>query len=519
MRKLLLLLSMIVVIFFISCQKKASWDRHILAPLLNTHLDVGDIFGDTNVQENSDQSWSLIVKQNLNLLATNKVINMDDTISVDLFNIPFTFTIPPGQKVIEKQNVTPLNFKGMELKMARASVARMKFYVTNTIKQPLLVNYKLYSATLNGLVYEITTEVPAASDTAKAFVVKDIDLDNYNIDLTGPNGDAYNTIYATTTVWIHPDGDTAIVAPTDSVLIVSTFDEFKPAYARGYLGEQQFDTRGAEAIGAFGNFKSGSFDIKKVKASIDIYNFIGAELSIGIDQLATKRNSPPSIVNLNNPIVGSIINMQRAAESNLAEYLIYPRHKHYNLTNSNIDRMIEIMPDSLLFHISAVMNPLGNISAGNDFIYFNKGLEANLKLNIPLDFSANNLLIEDNSPIHIEDKKVKSGAVTIYIENLFPFSVNIQFYLLDANNLIVDSLLQRNTLIAAGQMDNSSGVVMKASNTRLPITLSSSLLTNLGLAEKIKIKARINTIQNQSYQLYMHYGMNVKIVGDMLYGE
>jgi hypothetical protein len=500
-----------------SCQKKANWDTQVLAPIIHSRLDVGDIFGDTNIVVNPDQSWSVVVQQKIDMLQTDNVVNLDDTVSKDIFTLPFTFTIPPGQKVIEKQNVTPLNFNGMELKLARASVAKMKFYVTNTIKQKLLVKYTLHSASLNGVIYEVEEDVPAATDTANAFVIKTIDLDEYDIDLTGPNSDNYNEIYATTTVWVHPDGDTAIVTPTDSVIIISTFDEFQPEYAKGYIGSGHFHERGSSALNVFDNFKSGSFDLQSVKAVLYINNFVGADISMTVNDFATKNNISNTSISLNHSIIGSAININRAVESNKPEYPVYPNILTYDLSNSNVDKMIEVMPDSLIYDITADLNPLGNVGAGTDFMYFNKGLQADLNLEIPLNFSSDNLLIEDYSNFNFNSDKVNSGFINIYIENEFPFSVNIQFYLLDEQENIFDSLLVSNTLVPSGIID-ANDIVSSSTSTKLQVKLDDYRISTMKRSHKILIRANINSEQNKAYKLYENYGMDIKMVGDLSYG-
>lgn len=500
-----------------SCQKQAHWDTQVITPLVNSRLDVGDIFGDTNVQVNADQSWSVVVQQKIDMLQNNNVVDLDDTISKDIFTLPFTFTIPPGQKVIEKQNITPLNFNGMELNLARASVAKMKFYVTNTIEQRLLVKYTLHSATKDGLVYEIETDVPAANDTANAYVVKTIDLDGYNIDLSGPQQNTFNTIYATTTVWVHPDGDTAVVTPTDSVIIISTFDKFEPDYARGYIGSDNFHERGASALHVFDNFKSGSFDLQNVNAVLDIDNYVGADFSLIINDFSTKNNNSNTTVSLDNPIIGSAINIVRAAESNIPTYPVYSKNYTFDLSNSNIDKMIEVMPDSLIYDITADLNPLGNISSGNDFIYFDKGLQAILNLDIPLNFSSDNLLIEDYSNLNFDNENINFGMINIYLDNSFPFSVNIQFYLLDDNNVISDSLLLETGLVPAANID-ANGFVISPKSTKLEIKVDDNLMNSMKISNRMLIRANINSEQNKSYKLYESYGMDIKMVGDLSYG-
>lgn len=502
-----------------SCSKiNPSWELDILTPLVSSKLDIGDIFGDTNVVSNPDQSVSLVLTQHLDFLEIDSMINLKDTISVDIFNIPFTLVIPPGQKVIEKQSVTKLNFGNMELVEARAATAKMKFYVVNTVQQPLLVKYQLFSASKDGVIFETFEDVSAATTSAAAVVVKSIDLANYTMNLTGTDGTQINTIYALTTVWIHPDADTAFVTTADSIAIISTFEEFKPLYARGYLGSQWVNQSASSSIRAFINFRSGSFDLKNVKAGIEINNYVGADFSLQINQIEVKNTKTNASSSLNHSIIGKQINISRAVESNIPAWPVYGKHYYFDLSPSNLDQMLELMPNQLNYNLSAQFNPLGNISFGHDFIYFNHSIDASINLEIPLNFSANDLVIESTADYNLQDEAIQGGFLNAYLDNWFPFEMSIQFYILDSDNQLVDSLLSPNAMLIAATPNPNTAVVSLPKKTKMQIELSDDLLHKLRNANKMLIRAKINSSQNQAFKFYEHYRIEVQIVGDFNYG-
>ncbi len=516
-KKFTLIFIVVFIMLSISCQKKEThWDTDVLMPIMTTTMGVGDIFGEENVAVNPDQSMSIIIEESIELLATDSVIEVDDTLAVDIFNVPFTFTVPPGQKVIEKEAVSPLDFAGMELTQARAKRANMKFYVTSQIKQPLLVRYQLFSANRNGAIYETEERVEAATNTQNSFAIKEINLDNYDMDLTGPNGDSYNTIYALTTVWIHPDGDSAIVLPTDTIMIVSTFDEFVPEYAFGYLGTQKLDASSNSDINVFGDFVAGSFDLNNIVASIDVKNFLGVDLSLEIEKFSAKNSKTNSEIDLNHSIIGSSLNILRANESGNNDYPVWSKDYSYDISNSNLDNMMELMPDSFKINVKGELNPLGNVGAGNDFIYFEKGLETKLKMNIPLNFSASNLMIENISDLDIGNKSVKNGGLNIYAENSFPFILDIQFYIINESDIVVDSLFAEGTTIEAAITDND-GYVVSNSNTVLRVELTPNLLQALEQNKRMIIRAKINSDDNKKYVLFEYSNLQIKIIGDFEY--
>ncbi len=501
----------------IGCAKKEThWQTDVLIPIVTSEMGVDDIFGAEYIVSNPDQSVSVVVEEYIDMLNMDSIVEVDDTIAVDIFSVPQIFTIPPGQKVIQKEAVSKVNFGALELTKSRAKRAKLKFYVSNYVKQPLLVKYELYSATKDGVIFEVEEQVDAATGGVATTVIKEIILDDYDLDLRGPNNDAYNTLYAQTTVWIHPDADTAIVAPEDTIMIVSVFDEFVPEYAFGYLGTQNISSTSSSSIHTFGNFVSGSFDLNNAKATLDLYNFLGVDMTLIFNKLSSKNNSTNTEISLNHPIIGSSLNLQRGSESGMEDYPVYSKHYKYDITNSNLDEMIEIQPDSLLISVSGIINPLGNISAGNDFIYFDKGLEAKVSLEIPLNFSANNLVIRDKAKIYIDDDGIKGGYLNIYLKNGFPFDLDMQMYILDSQDAIIDSLFKDNTFIIGAEVDGS-GVVSTILKSEIRIKLTEELLRTLQNNSNMLIKARLNSIENKQYKLYEHYNLDIKVVGDFVY--
>jgi hypothetical protein len=481
---------------------------------LKTTIDIGDIFNDSNTVANPDNSISLVLNEVFDMDLADSAVTMGDTISNEAFNVPVILTVLPGQKVIKKYSNTQLDFGEMQLTKSKASRAKIKFNVRSGIKQPLLISYKLYSATKDGIVYETLQEVPGATDTAFAKLEKFIEFDDYILDLTGSGHDAYNTIYALTTVWLHPDADTVLVYPADSISIVSTFDEFVPEYVSGYLGKMTMEVKESTALQSFDKLKSGAFNLENTKAQIDIYNYIGADVSIDFLDLSTIKNTPQQRVTLNHSIVGSSINLTRASESNNPDYPAYPVHKHYDIINSNLNKMIEIMPDSISYNMRAELNPLGNISSGNDFLYFDRTIKANINIEIPLELSVTNLVFENIADLNFSESII-SGSLNVFLENMFPFDFNVQLYILNNQGQKIDSLINTNTLIEAGIPINE--VVKTPTLSVLKIQLTEKLISELKLSNKLLIKLKVNSNSNMVYKLYNHYNIDLKIVGDLEY--
>ena len=507
----------LILLFTIACNKQEThWQTDVLVPIVTSEMTMANLLSSDNIIPNPDQSLSYIIEEKIDLLNADSIVDIQDTLAVDIFNVPFTFKIPPGQKVIKKVNTSVINFGELELTKAITKRVKMKFFITNSITQPLLVRYELFSAKKDELIYVTEEKVEAPTDGGKVYEEKEVILDGYSIDFTGPNHDAVNTIYSQTTVWIHPDADTATITPTDTLMIISTFEEFVPEYAYGYLGSQSLSSHSAVAINTFDGVTSGSFDLNSVNASIDIYNYLGVDLSMEIKKIATKNTLTNTSIELNHSIIGSSLNFSRGIESGDMDYPVYPNRYLYDISNSNLDEMIEIMPDSFIIEVDGIINPLGNISAGNDFIYFDHGLDAKVKLEIPLNLSVSNMIIEDTTSINFTDEGIMAGFLNINFENKFPFDLNIQFYILNSSNSIIDSVFYGGTLITAGEI-NQFGIVEKSSKSILKVKLTESVLSAMRNNDRMLLRAKVNSVNQIKYELYQDYGLKVKVIGDFEY--
>ena len=77
------------------------------------------------------------------------------------------------------------------------------------------------------------------------------------------------------------------------------------------------------------------------------------------------------------------------------------------------------------------MNPLGDISGGNDFIYTDNTIDLILGLDLPLCLGVDGLTLSDTLFIedNLEDLPESSGDIHLYLENRFPLGGEIQLFI------------------------------------------------------------------------------------------
>ncbi len=509
--------ALLLLLWMGSCRKfDASWDTELLTPLITSSIDVGDLFGDSNIMANPDQSLSLIYQQKFQLLSTDSLISFSDTVSKEGIVIPISLNLPPGQKVVEKESETPLDFGDMQLKFAKAKKARLRFIVQSSITQPLKIQYDLLSATKDGNYFSMTEKIPAATPGTSITYSTTIDLNDYEVDMRGPLKDKFNTIYAKTHIWIHPDGDTVKVLASDSIIVLTLFEEFIPLYARGYLGSKTFQQTSVEPIGLFESLKGGSFNLQEAKATLEFYNFGIVDFRLRLNSLTAINNKNQLRLPLQDKLIGRNINLMRGIENSNGNPSIYPSYQRFEIFESNLNELFNLQPDSLEMNLEAHINPLGNISGTNDFYSFDQGLETYLKLEVPLNLSANNLVFSEVSSLAFESEEILGGELFLHYENFFPFELQLQLYLLNDQQQVIDSLFHSKLIV---QPSNPvAGIAQQPTSGKSSVQLTPALLQNLRQARHIRTEARISSKDHQPYQLYEHYKLNIKVIGDFDYG-
>jgi hypothetical protein len=501
-----------------SCRKKPlSWQTDLLVPLLHSRLGVDDIFTDSLLVENPDQSWKLVLDQEITGFDNSTLFEVHDTLSKDIFEIPIYFRVPPGQKVIEQESKYQMELGDVELNSAKANNAVLRFYVTNTVKEKLRIKYEVLSGTKDGKHFEVIDDVPAADANGSSHMTKTINLSDYDMDFTGPNHDRTNMVVSKTTVWLHPDGDTTWVTPSDSIVVTSVFEELDIEYAKGYFGQKSETVSDSSEISTFNNFKKGAFNINKATAEFRINNYIGADIGLKINEISSINTKTGKHISLADPVIGRNINVLRAKEAGAATDPVIPTKYVFPLKNSNIEALIENQPDMIGYSLDYHLNPLGNISGGKDFMYSGKTLEGIVHMEIPLNINMDSLVISEISQVNFDpEEKIKKGEVTIVAKNHFPYDVEIQFYMLDEKGNIVDSLLKDNIKSNHGIIDNN-GFVKAATTDRLIIGLDEETLARLRKTKEILVWARINNNGKTTYQLYQNYNIDIKIIFDGSY--
>ncbi len=505
-----------------SCKEdagNAEWDVDVFAPVVSTTLSLNDLVEDSLLVTNPDNSLKLVYVNNFSNLLIDTLLSIPDTTISDSLSLPLSTTIQPGVSLININLETRYALKDAQLVEAFVRSGSIIVNVRNLLNTKVFINYSIPSATLYGVPFSITRGVEANSSITETF-----DIAGYHLDLRGLSGNSFNTLVTAIGGNTDPAGIAVpIIANQPFIIINNSFVDIIPQYARGYFGSPTYSLENESAKFDFlKKIISGQLGLDDVKLRLSLENYVGADAQIEIHNITSVNERTGTSIDLQASVIGSPINITRASESWHNSGVVTPTFNSYlfDNSNSNIRALIENLPHRLDYSLDFKLNPLGNISSGNDFFYHDNNIKTNLELEVPLTFYADDLTLSDtldfNTDAGTAGSKINSGSFRIIADNGFPLSAALTLVLLDSNDVPLDSLYSLNN-IAAPALDANFKVIESLVST-LDIPISSSTSDVLTSTRRINIKITFATPQvPQLMKMYDHYKMDIKIIADFNY--
>jgi len=504
----------------LSCRKEenASWETNLIAPLLKSSLGVENIIQDSLLAVNSDHSLSVVYKRDFYSLSIDSLIHLPDTTISTVLNFPFgSLSLSPGQQILSTQKETRYSMGDVALSLITVKSGKIKINLKSKVKEKTRVVYKMPSAKKNGVAFEFETNLDAATADASSQFNTELDLSGYTIDLTGLHGNKVNSFYTSFAAYVDPNGNQVQVMSSDSIILYTNFTEIIPYYVKGYFGKTDVNIpSGFTPLNLFNQVVSGNIKIEDVKMDLIIENSIGADSRIKINNLTSFNTRTNQTIDLTHSTIATPLNINRALASPF-QTTIYPIN--FNNSNSNLKQFVENIPDNIGYDIDFTLNPYGNVSNGNDFLYTDKTFNVKLNLEMPLAFAANNLTLIDTTEFSISDikKQVKEGTFNLIVRNGFPFKAQLQLLLLNESLQIVDSLFLPSQSIEAGII-NSDKKVSESSRSVLIIEMPHEKINKIAETKKAIIRVTFNTGNYpEYYKIYDDYKFDLKLTGDFIY--
>ena len=479
---------------FYSCKRdeQVSWDVDLSAPLAKTKISINNLVADSLLKVGSDHSLEFCYNDTLNSIDFGSLFKIPDTTIRTSLVSPFWTTVLPGQMLLLKSDNINLNLQDAAVSEIDVKKGKLIFTVISTLKQRTKLIYQISSATKDGSPLNIVTYINGGNSGGT--VSGEFDISGYNLNLTG-DGTKTNLISTTIIAFNDSSSQKESISPGDSLTIYATFKDLVPNYAKGFfgitsktIGEKQVN------LSLFKNIISGNINLNDVKLSLNITNYLGVDGRAILNSLVAENNRTKVNTALNSSVIGKYINITRASNPIKNANSIIPQTTTIDIEGAAAKAFIENLPDKISYNVDFFMNPLGNVSGGNDFVYYGKGLFINMSLTIPIQLASNNLTLSDTVAFNNMKNTINTingGQLYLISENTFPLEASIEMKLLNSNNQCIETITFPNAIQASNIGTCHLCAIPKKSV--LCISLTEQRLLNLKNTKRIVFNASFTT--------------------------
>ena len=504
---------------FTGCRRDAGparWDVDLLAPLVTTTFTLGDLIADSLLQTGEGGALTLLYRSTLFAVDLDTVLQAPDTTYLypGAITVPGPINFPPGTGIVNNNDVTRFDFDELALRKHVLREGIIELEMRNMIASAVIGSFSLPGAQFPDGSSTLTATVPAGTPANPRVSVQQRDLAGVSFDLRGPNFNNTNTLHTIIAINLDPAGQGASVTDQDSVNARVTYRGLIPQYARGYFGSRTLEV-GPEQndLGIFDNIISGTLDLDDVPLRGRILSGVGMDIRIDLEYLRAVNTRTGLEVDLAHTIFQGPINLNRAIDTG-GGYQPSLFQSTLDRNNSNVDLFLENMPNRLEYALDLQLNPLGDISNGNDFLYYDSRLEAELELEVPLRLIANELTLQTFAkpelPGSAEQHALQSGDLRLYVTNGFPLNARVEIALVDGNDAVLENIPVQGQ-VAPGLL-GADGFVQQSVASQLQASLSAGQVDRLYDDARFRIRVVFNTAdQIQHLQLLDSYALDLQI--------
>lgn len=533
-------LGLMLLVVFTACEKdlfnpdkinKEGWNPSFALPLTSSKLTIKDLIPQNSttdefiVTDSTSGAISLTYKGDIFHIRASDVVKIPDqvqqtNVSFDLDSIPASGI--ETQVAIQKEDSIVYKFDAGDSIRVHSIGFRggtMSFDITTSLDFNAQITAKITSLTKNGVPAQLVFDING--DGTEKTYSSEVNLGGYIIDMTlGQQG--YNEIiieyeYDLTL----PIPATGRPAETINFDVEQGFKSLLFGNILGNLGNQIFALdKDSIELSLFENTLAdadfGAFEIAEPAVNIYVTSSIGVPLALNVVEL--NAFEPETSTNTPIQLQSSSFNVQAPTvigESKTSKIPITG-------SNSNLSDVLTPTNKTITYAFTAELNP--NNPLNNNFITPEASISIQAEMELPLDIGISGWALQDTIDFSLDQfKEINEALLRLNIENGFPFEIDLQVYLLDSNNTLLDSLISTQTsLLPAAQVD-VNGDVIASSMSNSDIGISSSTLANLSNTKKLVIRGGLSTSNNgQRVQIYDFYelgikmGMKVGINGDNL---
>ncbi len=485
-----------------SCKKEATtWETDWAAPIASGHLTINDMLPVTYTETNAGGYLSLVIHESIFEFSIDTLIQLPDTtisvktaIGIPSIEVTPLFSLPDNYD-------QSYDLGEIELKRVIIESGTAKATIQSPWQGKTKITFTFPNVTSPGGLFERIYYLEAGSISELSEVEDLINMAYYTMDLTGSDGNLFNTLGINVLIESNETESSFIVTNSDSITFSFSFNELVPRYAKGYFGQYRFTDTTGVSLAPLKKVVAGSFDLDSIALKLTIKNGFNILAQSKITKLTGINTRTSNVVEVDFPEKGMVMNINPAS-GGYYDYVPSEFPILIDNSNSNFIDFLENLSDSVLIGYDLKINPFGNTTAGSDELFPDSKMELFLDGEFPLEFGANDLMIEDTLTIDwFEAGAITPKEAVVYLNyvNGFPIGAEAKFYLLDSNDVLIDSIVGTSPIVT-GSYD--AGTYLTTPHSGLvEFHLTSTILMHLEETKQLLLRLEFNSDESSMIKI------------------
>jgi|TARA_B110000908_G_scaffold163023_1_gene209160 hypothetical protein len=491
------------------------WNPTIAVPLIYSRLNLQDLLDDANVDEylkiGADGSITLVYSDTYESEKAEDVFKLGDQSFSESYSLSaseLAVLNTSGSLTLNYTQTLGFNAGGSEIDRLLFKQGSFDLSISTTLDHDVAFSIRIPEAKKGSTVFE--PSVVANSSTLPNTGSVSENMDGLEVDFT-QTAQGHSEMDVAIEIIITRRG-TNPIKPVE--VITYTAEMLNQAYTRvdGLFGSLDFSTTGDDTLNIpfFNNSQGGSITLVDPRVKFVFANSAGVRIDANVlkfDGINDDKNML-SLTGFPSPLPIPQLSSTEIGQTKKDSFEL-------NKSTSNLAAYVNNRPTKNAYQLDVQS---GN-TAQRQWLLDTSRLGASIEIEVPLEGTARDFALEVSQPFELELENIsdiEEVLIRLYTENGFPVDITTQLYFEDsATNTVLDSLLATDLLILPSANVDAQGKVTSANPKTTDVSLNATSIENLQNANRIRIRATINTLFDNGTQpdvkFYSNYNLLLQL--------